>query len=105
TRCGPRRVDLLNEVSLVCEEIINEPNKAIGYYESILDLESTHENATRALEMLYAREGKDEKLAELLQHRLQNATQAETVALKVRLGQIDLDQLHDPARALGHLEE
>jgi tetratricopeptide (TPR) repeat protein len=100
-----RRVDLLNEVALVCEEIINEPSKAIAYYESILDLDSTHENATRALEMLYAREGKYEKLAALLEHRLENASQSETVALKVRLGQIDLDQLHDPARALGHLEE
>ena len=53
-----RRVDLLNEVALVCEEIINEPGKAIGYYESILELDSTHENATRALEKLYAREGR-----------------------------------------------
>ncbi|HEX9296756.1 MAG TPA: hypothetical protein VF881_13015, partial [Polyangiaceae bacterium] len=100
-----RRADLLNEVALVCEEITNEPNKAIGYYEAILDLESNHEHATRALEMLYAREGRYGKLAALLENRLENATQAETVALKVRLGQIDLDQLHDPPRALNHLEE
>ncbi|HKQ68544.1 MAG TPA: hypothetical protein VJT73_04360, partial [Polyangiaceae bacterium] len=100
-----RRVDLLNEVALVCEEITSEPGKAISYYESILDLDSTHENATRALEMLYAREGRYEKLAALLEHRLENATQEETVVLKVRLGQIDLEKLHDPVRALRHLEE
>jgi tetratricopeptide (TPR) repeat protein len=100
-----RRADLLNEVALVCEEITNEPAKAIGYYESILDLDSAHEHAMRALEMLYAREGRYAKLAALLEHRLENATQTETIALKVRLGQIDLDQLHDPPRALQHLEE
>src|SRR5205807_1992014 len=100
-----RRADLLNEVALVCEEITNEPAKAIGYYEAILDLNPSHEHAMRALEMLYAREGRYAKLAALLEHRLESATQTETVALKVRLGQIDLDQLHDPPRALQHLEE
>jgi tetratricopeptide (TPR) repeat protein len=100
-----RRVDLLNEVALVCEEITNEAPKAIGYYEAIFELDSTHENAIRALEMLYAREGRYEKLAGLLEHRLQTSSPGDTISLKVRLGQIDLEKLHDPARALGHLEE
>jgi len=100
-----RRADLLNEVALVCEEITNEPSKAIGYYEAIRDLDPAHGHAMRALEMLYAREGRYESLAMLLEHRLEKATQAETISLKVRLGQIDLDQLHDPPRALEHLEE
>jgi golgin subfamily B member 1 len=105
TTDGQRRADLLNEVALVCEEITNEPAKAISYYEKILELDSRHDNAVRALEQLYAREGQYAKLATLLESRLEAATQAETVQLKVRLGQIDLDQLHDPERALGHLEE
>ena len=100
-----RRVDLLNEVALVCEEIINEPGKAIAYYEAILEIDSKHDNASRALEQLYAREGRYQKLAALLEQRLESASQADTITLKVRLGQIDLDQLHDPARALNHLEE
>jgi len=100
-----RRVDLLNEVALVCEEITNEPLKAIGYYESILAIDGRHDNASRALEQLYAREGCYAKLAALLEQRLENATPAATIGLKVRLGQIDLDQLHDPARALLHLED
>jgi golgin subfamily B member 1 len=105
TTDGQRRTDLLNEVALVCEEITNEPAKAIAYYEKILDLDSRHDNAVRALEQLYAREGQYAKLASLLERRLEASTQAETIQLKVRLGQIDLDQLHDPERALGHLEE
>ena len=58
------------------------------------------ERDPRAREALRARRQRYEKLAALLEQRLENATQAETVALKLRLGQIDLDQLHDPARAL-----
>ena len=73
-----RRVDLLNEVALVCEEITNEAPKAIGYYEAIFELDSRHDNAIRALEMLYAREGRYEKLAGLLEHRLQTSSHAAT---------------------------
>jgi tetratricopeptide (TPR) repeat protein len=100
-----RRVDLLNEVALVCEEITNEAPKAIGYYEAIFELDSRHDNAIRALEMLYARESRFEKLAGLLEHRLQTSSPSDTISLKVRLGQIDLERLHDPPRALAHLEE
>jgi tetratricopeptide (TPR) repeat protein len=100
-----RRVDLLNEVALVCEEITNEPVKAIGYYESILELDPDHYNASRALEQLYPREGRWAKLAVLLEQRLATASREDAIALKVRLGQIHLDQLHEPAKALEHLEE
>src|SRR5262249_50049544 len=100
-----RRVDLLNEVALVCEEIINEPVKAIGYYENILEIDPEHYNASRALEQLYGSEGRYEKLAALLERRLTNASSEDIVPLKVRLGQIHLDRLHEPAKALGHLEE
>ncbi len=100
-----RRIDLLNEVALVCEEITNEAGKAIAYYEAIFDLNPSHENALRALEQLYAREGLYPKLAALLEHRLETADQPETISLKVRLAQIHLDRLHQPQRALDHLEE
>jgi tetratricopeptide (TPR) repeat protein len=105
TTDATRRVDLLNEVALVCEEIINEPVKAIGYYEAILELDPEHYNASRALEQLYGSEARYGKLAALLERRLANAASEDIVALKVRLGQIHLDQLHEPAKALGHLEE
>ena len=75
TTDAERRADLLNEVALVCEEITNEPIKAISYYEAILDLEPGHDNAMRALEQLYAREGHYAKLAALLERRLENSTQ------------------------------
>src|SRR5690606_37160494 len=58
-----RRVELLHEVALVCEEITDEAEKAIGYYERILDIEPLHESAIQSLDRLYEKQGLWSKLA------------------------------------------
>jgi tetratricopeptide (TPR) repeat protein len=100
-----RQVELYAEVALVCEEITGENAKAIRYYERILELDSLHEQALKSLDGLYQSEKRPRELAKLLDRRLGTATSDETRVLKLRLGRIHLDELHEPAEALDHLAE
>ncbi len=52
------RIELLNEVALIAEEIIGDAAKAIGYYERILALDPFYTAALDSLEKLYEREGR-----------------------------------------------
>ncbi len=100
-----RRAELLSEVALVSEEITGDRAKAIGYYERILEIEPQHEQATRALDVLYGATDRWAKLAQLLTRRLGNATLDEALAIKLRLGGLYIDKLADPRTALGYLED
>ena len=100
-----RRADLLNEVALVCEEITNEPKKAIGYYERILEIEPANDQAIFALDKLYATEESWQKLANLLERRIALAGGADTTALKLRLGSLLFNRLGDAKAAMNYLEE
>ncbi|WP_437590400.1 tetratricopeptide repeat protein [Sorangium sp. So ce1000] len=99
------RIELLNEVALIAEEIIGDAAKAIGYYERILELDPFYTAALDSLEKLYEREGRFRDLAALLEQRLKTATEAESVEIKLSLGSIYLDRLHEPDGSLGHLED
>ncbi|HEY1960283.1 MAG TPA: tetratricopeptide repeat protein [Polyangiaceae bacterium] len=99
-----RQADLLSEAALVAEEITGERAKATGYYERILEIDPHHEQATRALEMLYAAQDSWEKLAALLGRRLDGAAGDEALALRLRLGTLQATRLGDFAKALDHLE-
>lgn len=99
------RIELLNEVALIAEEIIGDAAKAIGYYERILVLDPLYTAALDSLEKLYEREERWKDLAALLEGRLDTATQQEAVDIKLALGRIYLDRLHEPSQALGHLED
>ncbi|MGK4007849.1 tetratricopeptide repeat protein [Sorangium sp. So ce1036] len=99
------RIELLNEVALIAEEIIGDAAKAIGYYERIVELDPFYTAALDSLEKLYEREGRFRDLAALLEQRLKTATEAESVEIKLSLGSIYLDRLHEPEGSLGHLED
>ena len=99
------RIELLNEVALISEEIIGDPTKAIGYYERILALDPVYVAALDALEKLYEREERWADLALLLEKRLGMATDEETLDIKLALGRIYLDRLQQPPQAIGHLED
>lgn len=99
------RIELLNEVALIAEEIIGDPAKAIGYYERILALDPLHVPSLDALEKLYERESRWSDLAALLERRLGTATEGEGVDIKLHLGRIYLDRLLQPDQALTHLED
>jgi tetratricopeptide (TPR) repeat protein len=99
------RIELLNEVALISEEIIGDAGKAIGYYERILALDPVYVAALDALEKLYEREERWADLAQLLEKRLGMATDEETLDIKLALGRIYLDRLQQPPQAIGHLED
>jgi tetratricopeptide (TPR) repeat protein len=99
-----RRADLLAEVALLAEEIIGDRVKAIRYYERILDLDRAHEQATRALDALYAAEQAWDRLAALLERRLEGASGDEAQTLRLRLGALHAEKLGSGGRALDYLE-
>lgn len=119
TQDDARRADLLNEVALVAEEITGDANKAIHYYERIVEpesetvgvgvldarrLEPGHQQAILALDKLYQSQERWQELANLLQRRIDLAGAADTTALELRLGTILFVRLGNPKGALDALE-
>ncbi len=100
-----RRVDMLVEVALICEEIIEDADKATRYYERILQIDPLHDAAVRALDRLYARQERHKDLAALLETRLETAEGEEVFELKLRLARIQLERLHEPDKAIVHVED
>ncbi|MEB2314045.1 MAG: tetratricopeptide repeat protein [Sorangiineae bacterium] len=100
-----RRIDMLVEVALICEEIIEEPAKATRYYERILELDPMHDVAIRALDRLYARQGRHLELAALLERRLDTVVGDELLEHKLRLAHLRLEELHEPAKAVDYVED
>ncbi|MEI9949489.1 MAG: tetratricopeptide repeat protein [Pseudomonadota bacterium] len=99
-----RRAEMLVEVALICEEIIEDVEKATRYYERILEVDPLHDVSVRALDRLYVRQGKDKKLALLLEKRLETATGDEAFELKLRLAKLSLD-LHQPETSMLLVED
>ena len=99
-----RRAELLAEVALVAEEITGDRAKAIAYYERILELDAVHEQTVRSLDSLYAAEQRWDRLAHLLERRLQTAVGDERLDLEQRLGVLLFGRIGDAAAALSYLE-
>jgi tetratricopeptide (TPR) repeat protein len=99
------RIELLNELALIAEEIIGDPGKSISYYERITALDPLHEPALNALEKLYESEGRWKQLALLLEQRIGTAVESEAADYELRLGRIYLDKLNQPELALPRLED
>ncbi|HKO52522.1 MAG TPA: tetratricopeptide repeat protein [Polyangiaceae bacterium] len=99
-----RRAEMLVEVALICEEIIEDAEKATRYYERILEVDPLHDVSVRALDRLYVRQGKDQKLAALLEKRLETAAGDEAFELKLRLAKLSLD-LHQPEKSMLLVED
>jgi len=105
TKDDGRRAELLNEVAIIAEEITGDTNKAIHYYERILELDPRHDQAIFALDKLYANAERWQSLARLLERRFQLGTAGDPTTLKLRLGALLMNRLEDPKAALNHLEE
>jgi len=99
-----RRAEMLVEVALICEEIIEDPEKATRYYERILEVDPLHDVSVRALDRLYVRQGKDKQLAALLEKRLDTAAGDEAFELKLRLAKLSLE-LHQPEKSMLLVED
>ncbi|HEY5959243.1 MAG TPA: hypothetical protein VIV60_21945, partial [Polyangiaceae bacterium] len=100
-----RRIEMLAEVALIAEEIVGDPQKAMRHNERILELEPLHAAALETLDRLYTRHERYQPLAELLGRRLEIAQESEVTELKQRAAFILLDKLHEPEKAIGHVED
>jgi tetratricopeptide (TPR) repeat protein len=104
TEDAVRRTELLAEVALVADDITGDRPKAIGYYERILEVDPAHEQATSSLDNLYGSEQRWDKLARLLERRLQGAHGDDKLDLQQRLGMLLFTRLGDASGALSYLE-
>ena len=100
-----RRADRLMEVALVAEEITQDQNKAVHYYERIVEIEPGNDQAIFALDKLYQQQESWPKLGELLRRRIELAGSEDTTDLKLRLGTLLWQRLGDPKSALDYIEE
>jgi golgin subfamily B member 1 len=101
---APTKINLLNEVAMIAEEVIGNPQKAIFYHERILEIDSLHAASLDALEKLYEDEERYGDLAALLERRLETAIDDEAVDIRLYLGRLYLEQLLVPDRALHHID-
>ncbi|MDX2051207.1 MAG: tetratricopeptide repeat protein [Polyangiaceae bacterium] len=99
-----RRVEMQVEVALICEEILENPERAIHYYERILATEPSHPAATDALLRLYEKLDRKRPLAELLEKRLEVALGDHILSIKNKLARLKLDLL-EPEQAIGYVED
>ena len=99
-----RRVELLAEVALLAEDVMGEHPRAIAYYERILELDESHDQATRALDSLYASEQRWDRLVQLLERRLPSTVGDERLDLEERLGALQFTRLANAPAALEYLE-
>jgi tetratricopeptide (TPR) repeat protein/Tfp pilus assembly protein PilF len=98
------RIDLLHQAALVAEDMIGNDEQAIAYYERIVAIDSLHMQATEALERLYGREERYDKLAGLLERRLETAMDDEAAPILQQLVDLYLHQLESYDHVIGHLE-
>ena len=95
-----RKIEMLVEVALISEEILEDSRKSIDYYEKILEIDNNHSTSLEALDRLYTRFEIHDKLANLLQRRLDLATGEESAQLRRRLAQLLIERLHRPDQAM-----
>src|SRR6202020_314964 len=94
----PRKTELLSEIALVAEEITGDKAKATTFYERILELTPRHEHSLRALDSLYAAQERWPAPAKLLERRIVQATSADALVFRLRLGALRFARLGEPAQ-------
>ncbi len=99
-----RKAEMLAEVAMIADEIIDDPEKAAGYYERIVEYDPVNAPALEALDRLYVRLDRKKKLAGVLDRRLELAAGELLNDLRVRAARLALE-LHDPQKSIAHVEE
>lgn len=99
-----RKAEMLAEVAMIADEIIDDSEKAVGYYERITEYDPQSAPALEALDRLYVRLERKKKLASVLERRLELAHGDLLNDLRVRAARLSLE-LHDPQKSIAHVEE
>jgi len=85
------RAELLDEAALAARDLARAPERAIAFLERLLELRPEDAPVQAALERLYERSGKAERLIQLLSVRLESATGLARVELAHRIASARLD--------------
>ena len=97
------RITLLQQAAMIAEEMTGNDEKAIRFFERIVEIDSLHAGATDALERLYTREERHAKLAALLEGRLETALDEEAAPTHFRLVELYLIELDQHDQVVPHL--
>jgi hypothetical protein len=93
------RLDLLIEAALVCEEVVEDDKRAVGYYERVLAIEPSHDVALRSLDRLYLRLGRYREWITIVERRLLAMEGDEALDTGLRLANVYLFQLYEAESA------
>jgi tetratricopeptide (TPR) repeat protein len=100
-----RKLELLDDAAQIAKDFANHSERAIGYLEQLLALKPKNARITASLERLYERHGRHRELIALLSAQLPSLGAKEARETRVRIAQMSLEDLHDPAAALAVVEE
>lgn len=97
----PQQVEMLLRVARVYEEELQDEGRAIATFSRVLEAEPDNASAILALDRLYERGQHWAQLADILRREIRLAnSDAESVALQFRLGQLFEQALHDVDNAI-----
>ncbi|MBW2534274.1 MAG: tetratricopeptide repeat protein [Deltaproteobacteria bacterium] len=95
-----RAAELRAQLAVLCEERLDDPDRAIQSYTRVVELSSTNE-ALDALARLHSKRGEPAKAAEWLEQRLESAAKKERVAVLLRLARVRIKaEQREPAVAV-----
>ncbi|MBX3225833.1 MAG: tetratricopeptide repeat protein [Labilithrix sp.] len=100
-----RRLELLEEAAQIAKDFANHAQRAIRYFEQLLELKPGNVRLTAALERLYERHGCHRELITLRGLRLANLPPDEAQRERSRIASLWLDELNDPSSALIVVED
>ncbi|MCK5797735.1 MAG: tetratricopeptide repeat protein [Deltaproteobacteria bacterium] len=100
---GDERKEIYFRIAYLYEEEIDDPERAIEAYNTILDIDADESRAMRSLETIYERLERWAEFAETLQRELSLVSSDDleaTIDLKYRLGQLRETYLEDVSGAI-----
>jgi tetratricopeptide (TPR) repeat protein len=100
TKDRARRIRLLREAAQLAKDVANQPDKAIDYYQHLLPLTPEDGQVSQSLERLLERHGRWSDLIRLWESRLDSQSKRDRERTRLRIAEVWLDNLGDPARAL-----
>src|SRR5690349_19542293 len=96
-----RRVRLLREAAQLAKDVANQPEKAIGYYQQLVQHVPDDAQVNTGLERLLERHERWADLIALWERRIESQSKKDRERSRARIAGCWLDNLNDPANALG----
>ncbi len=99
------KLELLNQVCFLFEEILDDPALAIRAHQEVIDLEPNHAPSRRALERLFRRTNRSRDLVALIQQEVGRVEGAERIERMQELGELYEQKLDEPGSAVDYYEQ